>query len=150
MDCYGSPRDHGNHQGWDYVMDSMDTWEVYTLISGVVTFSDYIYPYGNLVVIENKGFQLFLAHNDINLVAAGDIVQAGDLVSMAGNTGKSYGPHVHLEVRQCDQATGNCGVVNPEKVNLPGQEETNLWDMGVTQTINRLGRTYTCGWGIDF
>jgi hypothetical protein len=131
-----------------YVNESMATWEVYSPMAGVVTFSENIWPYGNLAVIENSGFQVFLAHNKANLVAVGDVVQAGDLVAMAGNTGKSYGPHVHLEVRQCDMATGVCGVVDPRTVFLPGQTEACSWDLGITKTVQRLGREYTCGWGI--
>ncbi len=149
VDCYGAPRDHGSHKGWDYVMESMDTWKVYSPMAGVVTFSENIYPYGDLVVIENNGFQMFLAHHEEILVAVGDIVQAGDHIAMAGDTGKSFGPHVHFEVRRCDILTGNCGVVDQREVNLPGQSEACTWDLGITQTIQRFGRTYTCGWGID-
>jgi hypothetical protein len=148
VDWYGSPRDHGEHKGWDYVVETETAWEVYSPVSGVVTFSDYIYPYGNLVV-ENQGFQILIAHNSSNLVYVGDRISAGDILSISGDTGLSYGPHVHFEVRKCDINSGNCQVVAPRNINFPGQEDVCYWDLKTVKTVSRFGRTYSCGWNIN-
>lgn len=66
--------------------------------------------YGKLVVIDHGyGFVTAYGHNSRILVKVGQRVKRGDLISMAGNTGRSSGPHVHYEVRL------NGVPVNPNK-----------------------------------
>jgi murein DD-endopeptidase MepM/ murein hydrolase activator NlpD len=50
------------------------------------------------------------AHLDRRLVAAGDVVSAGQVIGMSGATGKVTGPHLHFEIRQAGRT------VNPESV----------------------------------
>ncbi len=147
VDCYNSPRKYGYHKGWDYVIDSQSTWEVRSSMAGVVTFASYVYPYGNLVVVENEGFQTFFGHFASFAVSVGDLVQPGQLLGLAGSTGLSSSPHVHFEVRYCTP-DGYCNVVDPRGVTLPGQVEPCFWDMKVTQTVTNQGSTYSCGDGL--
>ncbi len=54
---------------------------------------------GNVVTIENKsGYRIVYAHLKEALVAVGDIVSAGQVVALSGNTGLSTGPHLHCSV----------------------------------------------------
>lgn len=56
--------------------------------------------YGNLVVIRhNNGLETYYAHLSRRLVNPGQIVKAGDIIGLGGNTGRSYGAHLHFEVR---------------------------------------------------
>ena len=60
--------------------------------------------YGNTVWILHGYFQgepLFTvyAHNSEILVEQGQVVQAGDIIAMSGESGAGTGPHVHFEVR---------------------------------------------------
>jgi murein DD-endopeptidase MepM/ murein hydrolase activator NlpD len=56
--------------------------------------------YGNLVVIDDgAGTQFYYGHNSQVLVQVGQVVEAGQVISLSGNTGVSTGPHVHFEVR---------------------------------------------------
>jgi len=69
-------------------------------LPGTVTVSKYNYSYGYYVMIDHGGgLSTLYAHNSKLLVSVGQTVQAGDIVSLSGSTGRSTGPHVHFEVR---------------------------------------------------
>lgn len=56
--------------------------------------------YGNLVVIRhNNGLETYYAHLSRRLVNPGQTVKAGDIIGLGGNTGRSYGAHLHFEIR---------------------------------------------------
>jgi len=66
--------------------------------------------YGNVVVIEHdfgyKGQPIYTlyAHLSAALVQSGDIVEAGQVIGLVGNSGRVSGPHVHFEVRVGENA----------------------------------------------
>ena len=70
-------------------------------LPGVVTTAAYnAGGYGYYVMIDHgSGMVTLYAHNSKLLVKAGDTVEAGDMVSLSGSTGRSTGPHLHFEVR---------------------------------------------------
>ncbi len=56
--------------------------------------------YGHLVVIRhNNGLETYYAHLSKRLVNPGQAVSAGDTIGLGGNTGRSYGSHLHFETR---------------------------------------------------
>ena len=56
--------------------------------------------YGNLVVIRHdNGLETYYGHLSRRLVNPGQMVKAGDIIGLGGNTGRSYGSHLHFEVR---------------------------------------------------
>jgi len=56
--------------------------------------------YGNYIVIAHQnGTQTVYAHNQSNIVSAGQNVVQGQIVGYVGVTGRSTGPHLHFEVR---------------------------------------------------
>jgi len=66
---------------------------------GIVSFSGRSGGSGNLVVLEHgHGFSTFYAHNRTIHVKVGQKVKRGDVISYAGSTGNSTGPHVHYEI----------------------------------------------------
>lgn len=67
---------------------------------GKVSFAGVAGGYGNLVKIVSGIFERYYAHNQKNLVSAGDTVSAGQTIGLTGSTGQSTGPHVHYEVRK--------------------------------------------------
>ena len=70
--------------------------------SGTVTVAQYGYSggYGNYVMISHgNGVQTLYGHcNSLN-VKAGQSVSQGQVIAFVGNTGNSYGNHLHLEIR---------------------------------------------------
>jgi murein DD-endopeptidase MepM/ murein hydrolase activator NlpD len=67
---------------------------------GVIIHSGWITGYGYTVIIDHGGgLSTLYAHNSSLVVKAGKAVLQGDVVSKAGSTGVSTGPHVHFEVR---------------------------------------------------
>jgi murein DD-endopeptidase MepM/ murein hydrolase activator NlpD len=51
-----------------------------------------------------NGFMTVYAHNDHNLVEAGDRVTRGQLIAAVGRTGRASAHHVHFEIRQAGLA----------------------------------------------
>ena len=67
---------------------------------GTVTVAQYNSSYGYYVVVDHgSGLSTLYAHNSKLLVRVGQTVEAGDIVSLSGSTGRSTGPHLHFEVR---------------------------------------------------
>lgn len=62
--------------------------------------SDFLSGFGYYVVVDHgNGLSTLYAHNSKLLVRVGQTVEAGDIVSLSGSTGRSTGPHLHFEVR---------------------------------------------------
>lgn len=67
--------------------------------AGVVTAAGHNGGYGYAITIKDSdGTEIIYAHSRRLLVKAGDTVKAGQVIGQVGNTGYSYGMHLHLEV----------------------------------------------------
>lgn len=61
--------------------------------------------YGLTVVIDHgNGLETRYAHLSSATVRPGEVVEAGQVVAQSGNSGRSTGPHLHLEARQHGRA----------------------------------------------
>lgn len=75
--------------------------EVKALASGIVSFASEKGAYGRLVEINHgQGLATRYGHNKSVLVKAGQLVKKGQAIALLGSSGRSTGPHVHLEVHQ--------------------------------------------------
>ena len=73
--------------------------DIHAPLAGEVTFSGAHGGHGNLVEIRtDDGVVTRLAHADRLLVKKGDRVSEGQVVATVGSTGRSTGPHVHVEM----------------------------------------------------
>ncbi len=67
---------------------------------GVVTFADWSGNYGYLVKVQHTGgYETYYAHCSKILTTVGAEVKKGDIIANVGSTGRSTGPHLHLEIR---------------------------------------------------
>ena len=75
--------------------------------TGTITYASWAagsyYDYGNLIVINHgNGYETFYAHlSGINVVP-GQTVEKGQAIGASGNSGRSSGPHIHIEIRLND------------------------------------------------
>lgn len=74
-------------------------------MGGKVIFAAELMGYGNVVIVEHQGgLTTVYAHNELNLVAAGDQVGRGQELATVGSSGRLAGPgstaHLHFEVRK--------------------------------------------------
>ena len=66
---------------------------------GVVTFSGVRRGYGNVIVVRHfGGISTVYAHNQSNWVQRGEAVRRGQVIASVGDTGRTTGPNLHLEV----------------------------------------------------
>jgi hypothetical protein len=86
------------HYGIDLNLDTGDP--VYAAFGGKVRFAQYNKSYGNLVIIRHpNGLETYYAHLSWIDVQAGDYVSPGAMLGLGGNTGRSFGAHLHFETR---------------------------------------------------
>ena len=72
---------------------------IHAMAAGVVVASGWENGYGNVVEIDHgNGFHTRYAHNQANLVKAGQTVKRSEIIARVGQTGHATGSHVHLEV----------------------------------------------------
>jgi murein DD-endopeptidase MepM/ murein hydrolase activator NlpD len=71
----------------------------FTLGKGKVIFSGRKSGYGNIVeVLHGESVISRYAHIKKSLVKKGQRVTKKDIIALVGNTGRSTGPHLHLEI----------------------------------------------------
>lgn len=86
------------HAGLDLDLNTGDP--VYSMFEGLVRISQFSDTYGNVVVVRHpNGLETLYAHMSARWVSPGQYVQAGNTLGLGGNTGRSYGSHLHFETR---------------------------------------------------
>ena len=92
-----------NHKGLDIAAPRGTP--IQSIQSGTVVSAGKRGGYGNVVVLEHgDGTTSLYAHCDELKVAKGDRVGRGDVIATVGSTGRSTGPHLHLEVHRNGEA----------------------------------------------
>lgn len=73
---------------------------IYAAVDGVCVSAGWMGDYGNLIILwhENLGVYTFYAHCISTAISAGQTVSAGDIIGYVGNTGNSYGNHLHFGI----------------------------------------------------
>lgn len=122
-----------NHNGIDLDLDVGDT--VCAAWSGKIRYAKYNEGgFGNLVVVRHhNGLETFYAHLSKLLVFPDQEVKAGEPIGLGGNTGRSFGAHLHFEVRFYDAP------MNPEEIINFAKKEVKNENLLVHKGLFRPG-----------
>lgn len=86
-----------NHYGVDVA--AAEGTPIKAAAAGVVVFSNWTNDLGYTVILyHSNGYFSIYGHNQRNSVTEHQYVRRGDVIGYLGNTGKSEGPHLHLEI----------------------------------------------------
>lgn len=115
------------HAALDIAAANIKGADIYSVMGGVVSqVSRNVNSYGNLVVVDHGGLYTYYAHMDAidAEIEVGVEVDAGDILGQVGSTGRSTGPHLHIEFIVGDAA------INP-RIFLEGGFEVSEKDIVV-------------------
>ncbi len=109
---YGYRKSLGDfHTGVDFA--GATGTRIWAADGGVVTYAGWKGNYGRLVIINHQnGYTTYYAHCSKLLVKVGDKVAKGDDIAKVGNTGRSYGAHVHFEIRKNGKTQNPLNYIN--------------------------------------
>ncbi|ARK12986.1 M23 family metallopeptidase [Fibrella sp. ES10-3-2-2] len=87
------------HTGVDLDLETGDP--VYAAFDGIVRVVGWDgNGYGRYVLVRHyNGLETLYGHMSKQLVESGQLIKAGDQIGLGGNTGRSYGAHLHFETR---------------------------------------------------
>jgi murein DD-endopeptidase MepM/ murein hydrolase activator NlpD len=102
------PRWGKTHDGLDIAAPTGTP--LYAMSKGTVILSANVFSFGNKVEIRYwDGTVSWYGHMSRRDVRTGDVVMPGDLVGLVGNTGHSFGSHLHIEIHP----TGGDNPIDP-------------------------------------
>ena len=95
-----NPENSNYHNAMDIA--APEGTDIYAVYDGEVKFSGWKNSYGNFVVIYHPALNIytFYAHASSLVASANQSVRRGDVIAKVGNTGDSFGSHLHFGV--CD------------------------------------------------
>lgn len=121
------------HPGYDLV--GIGSTDIVAVEGGKVVQSRIVtdktnptWQWGNYICIKtDKGQYQYYCHLNTRYAKYGQTVKAGDIIGVMGNTGYSFGAHLHFEVRQPDGKTTVCpetilGITNAKGIYTLKQE----------------------------
>lgn len=73
---------------------------VFAVLDGIVSDAGYSGGAGNYIKIRHGDFETVYMHLSRTFFSEGDIIYAGDIIALSGNTGKSTAPHLHFAVKE--------------------------------------------------
>ncbi|QYA34724.1 phage tail tape measure protein [Macrococcoides caseolyticum] len=135
----------GGHAGIDYAMPAGTP--IPSPITGEVLqswFSPYKPSGGNEVQIFADGFTHILMHmlNGSRKVKKGDRVTAGQIIGKVGNTGNSFGDHLHWQVNKGRGYMRNEDSIDPElwaRKYAKGSSGKGTWTSQIKKAASKMG-----------
>lgn len=125
-------RKYRPHYGTDIRL--MKGEPVCSAFDGMVRYAKYCQGYGNCVIVRhNNGLETVYAHLSKILVQSGQVLNAGAVIGLGGNTGRSNGSHLHFEIRYLGQALDSQDFIDYEK----GQLKSNSFVLRKADVENK-------------
>ena len=125
-------RKYRPHYGTDIDLETGD--QIVAAFDGMVRVAKYYQGYGNCVIIRHKnGLETVYAHMSKVLVESGQVITAGSLIGLGGNTGHSFGSHLHFEIRYLGQALDTQDFIDFEK----GELKSNCFTVRKSDVDNK-------------
>ena len=100
------------HYGVDFAAD--EGTPIKNMLEGIITLSekDLYYTGGTVIIDHGHGISTLYMHmKDVN-VLKGQVVKQGDLIGTVGKTGRSTGPHLHIQLHWYDMKLDPMSVLN--------------------------------------
>lgn len=92
------------HTSWHTGIDIGTAGYIRAAETGRVIWAAWKGGYGNCIIVNHGGgITTLYAHLSTMSVASGQLVSRGQRIGIAGNTGRSFGIHLHFEVRVNEQ-----------------------------------------------
>ncbi len=136
------------HKGLDIDLKTGDS--VLNMFDGIVRYAQYNKGgFGNLVIVRHyNGLETYYGHLSKIKVKVDQKVSSGQLLGLGGSTGRSYNPHLHLEVRYQDHPLDPFSFIDWSTQQLKTNQlvlEKKIfspWDMGI-QPVDISSPNYT-------
>lgn len=149
------PRGGRMHEGLDFGArrHGVEGDPIHASAAGVVSFVGPAGAYGNLIKITHpNGYETRYGHLRGFAVRVGQSVTQGQQIGIMGNTGRSFGAHLHFEIRRDGRALNPEGLlgrsfpVRPDdRATEPGAQErppgSPGWSLTQTRTDDPRSRT---------
>lgn len=110
LNCLFQDPNYKRHTGVDF--PEGEGTPVYATMAGLVIWSSANGPWGNLVVVENNGYQTWYAHLKSMSVSKGEVISQDTHVGRVGTTGNSTGFHLHYGIKK-RQGENGANWMNP-------------------------------------
>jgi hypothetical protein len=102
------------HRGLDF--GATEGEPIFASKAGEVITSSFHYSWGNHIVIQHEdGMVSLYAHQSKLVAQVGQHVKQGQLIGYVGNTGNSFGAHLHLEICQ-DASLIQAKLLDPQPI----------------------------------
>ena len=139
------------HYGTDIDLETGDT--VVAAFDGMVRIAKLNRSYGNVVIIKHaNGLETVYAHLSRINVEAGQMVEAGQNIGLGGNTGHSFGSHLHFEMRYLGQAMDTedfidyaNGTLKKNECMITRADVENKYDLRALHSRHRKDLSYAKG-----
>jgi LysM repeat protein len=128
----------GDHFGIDIAAEKGASVQV--VDDGTVLKSYYSGSYGHVVFVSHPGgIETVYAHLNKRVVEEGEKVKKGQLIGLVGNTGRSYGTHLHFEVHNGEWNIHKSNAMNPlvflDIKQLAKDNEQNIQKVGKFEIV---------------